>query len=129
MVRHSCASVPAESESSEGADRRLPPKTFLEPLPGATEPGEDKRRRQFFEFAGPLFSVAVSPVSSIVRVGATKELRGLPRDRSRLRIEKDLEFHWQLVEGPGALIGIHNHAVTFLAPEEPGLARVRVTVR
>jgi len=33
-----------------------------EPFPGATEPGEDKRR-QFFEFAGPLFSVAISPVS------------------------------------------------------------------
>lgn len=67
------------SESSAGADRRLPPNTLEEPLPGATEPGEDKRRRQFFEFAGPLFSVAVSPVSSIVRVGATKELRALPR--------------------------------------------------
>ena len=67
------------SESSAGADRRLPPNTLEEPLPGATEPGEDKRRRHFFEFAGPLFSVAVSPVSSIVRVGATKELRALPR--------------------------------------------------
>jgi hypothetical protein len=67
-----------------------------EPFPGATEPGEEKRR-PFFEFAGPLFSVAVSPVSSIVRVGATKELRALPRDRSRRRVEEDLKFHWQLV--------------------------------
>src|SRR5262249_16887230 len=104
------------------------PKALEEPFPGATEPGEDKRR-QFFEFAGPLFSVAISPVSSIVRVGATKELRALPRDRSRRRVEEDLEFHWQLVEGPGQLTGVHNQAVTFLAPEEPGLARVRVTVR
>ena len=99
-----------------------------ESLPGATEPAEDKRR-QFFEFAGPLFSVAISPVSSIVRVGATKELRALPRDRSRRRVEEDLEFNWQLVEGPGKLTGVHGQAVTFLAPEEPGLARVRVTVR
>ena len=125
MVRHSCASV---SNGSEDADRRLQPKALEEPFPGATEPGEDDRR-QFFEFAGPLFSVVVSPVSSIVRVGATKELRALPRDRSRRRVEEDLEFHWQLVEGPGKLTDVHDQAVTFLAPEEPGLARVRVTVR
>jgi hypothetical protein len=116
------------SNGSEDADRRLEPKALEEPFPGATEPGEEKRR-PFFEFAGPLFSVAVSPVSSIVRVGATKELRALPRDRSRRRVEEDLEFHWQLVEGPGELTGVHDQAVTFLAQEEPGLARVRVTVR
>ena len=87
--------------------------------------GREQRRRQFFEFAGPLFSVAVSPASSIVRVGATKELRALPRDRSRRRVEEDLQFHWQLVEGPGTLTDVHNQAVTFLAPEEPGLARVQ----
>jgi len=50
------------SNGSEDADRRLQPKALEEPFPGATEPGEDKRR-QFFEFAGPLFSVAISPVS------------------------------------------------------------------
>ena len=31
--------------------------------------------------------------------------------------------------GPGALAGMHNQAVTFLAPDEPGLTRVKVTVR
>jgi hypothetical protein len=115
-------------DSSEGIDQRPAPKALEEAFPGATEPGEDKRRA-FFEFAGPLFSVAVSPVSSIVQVGATKELRALPRDRSRRRVEEDLEFHWQLVEGPGTLTGVHDQAVRFLAPEEPGLAQVRVTVR
>jgi hypothetical protein len=114
--------------SNGSEDRRLEPEALEEPFPGATEPGEEKRR-PFFEFAGPLFSVAVSPVSSIVRVGSTKELRALPRDRSRRRVEEDLEFHWQLVEGPGELTGAHDQAVTFLAQEEPGLARVRVTVR
>ena len=116
------------SNGSEEADRRLEPKALEEPFPGATEPSEEKRR-QFFEFAGPLFSVAVSPVSGIVRVGTTKELRALPRDRSRRRVEEDLEFHWQLVEGPGKLTGVHDQAVTFLAPEEPGLARIQVMVR
>jgi hypothetical protein len=92
------------------------------------EPGEDKQR-QFFEFAGPLFSVAISPASAIVRVGDKKELRALPRDRSRRRVDQDLEFQWQITEGPGALSGVQNQAVMFLAPEEPGLARVTVTVR
>jgi len=115
---------------SEGAHLRLQRNQFEESFPGAAEPEpHEDNRRQFFEFAGPLFSVAVSPASSIVRIGDTKELRALPRDRSRRRVEEDLEFHWQLVEGRGTLTGVHDQAVTFLAPEEPGLARVQVTVR
>jgi hypothetical protein len=115
---------------SEGAHLRLQRNQFEESFPGAAEPEpHEDNRRQFFEFAGPLFSVAVSPASSIVRIGDTKELRALPRDRSRRRVEEDLEFHWQLVEGRGTLNGVHDQAVTFLAPEEPGLARVQVTVR
>src|SRR5262249_19311911 len=98
---------------------------------GAVEPalGGEERQRQFFEFAGPLFSVAVSPASTIVRVGDTKELRALPRDRSRRRVEQHLQFVWQIAEGPGTLEGTSNQAVRFIAPSEPGLARVIVTVR
>jgi hypothetical protein len=88
----------------------------------------DEPQRQFFEFAGPLFSVAVSPASAVVRVGDSREIRALPRDRSRRRVEEDLEFHWEIVEGQGALGGIQNQAATFQAPPEPGLTRLRVTV-
>ncbi len=99
-------------------------------VPGAREPERaEERQRQFFEFAGPLFSVTISPASSIVRVGDRKELRALPRDRSRRRVEADLDFHWQVAEGPGTLDGAHDQAVTFLAPDEPGLTRLRVVVR
>jgi hypothetical protein len=80
---------------------------------GAPEP-DPERQRQFFEFPGPLFSVAISPASSIVRVGSSKELSALPRDRSRRRVDEDLEFYWQIAEGFGVLTGIHNQAVTFL---------------
>ncbi|MBI2290679.1 MAG: hypothetical protein HYU73_10155 [Betaproteobacteria bacterium] len=75
-----------------------------ETMPGAPEPelGEE-RQRQFFEFAGPLFSVTISPASSIVRVGESRELRALPRDRSRRRVEQDLEFLWRIAEGAGAI--------------------------
>jgi hypothetical protein len=93
-----------------------------------SSPTADKQR-QFFEFAGPLFGVTISPASSIVRVGANKELRALPRDRSRRRVEQDLEFRWEILEGEGTLQGIHHQAATFKAGDEPGLARLKVTVR
>ncbi len=87
------------------------------------------KQRQFFEFAGPLFSVAISPASSVVRVAEQRLLRALPYDRSRRRVESDLTFIWEVVEGNGALDHRHDQAVKFLAPAEPGLARVRVSVR
>jgi hypothetical protein len=60
---------------------------------GVAEPAlSENRQRQFFEFPGPLFSVTVSPASTMVRVGEAKELRALPRDRSRRRVEHDLTF-------------------------------------
>ncbi len=95
----------------------------VQPEPGGAE------QRQFFEFPGPLFSVAISPASSMVRVGTTKELRALPRDRSRRRVEDDLQFDWQIIDGLGTLSHAHNQVATFLAAEEPGLTRIKVTVR
>jgi hypothetical protein len=97
---------------------------------GATESETGSvKQRQFFEFAGPLFSVAVSPASSVVRVGEQRSLRALPYDRSRRRVETDLTFEWEVVEGNGALDRRHDQAVNFLAPAEPGLVRVSVLVR
>jgi hypothetical protein len=102
---------------------------FDETLAGAPEPSADEaRQREFFEFAGPLFSVTVSPASSVVRVGETRELRALPRDRSRRRVEQGLAFEWRIAEGQGELTGARNQAVAFRAPAEPGLARITVTV-
>jgi hypothetical protein len=112
------------------ADQASQPGETEQPFPGLSEPARsEERQRQFFEFAGPLFSVAVLPASSLVQVGGQKELRALPRDRSRRRVEADLTFEWQLVEGPGSLSGVHDQVATFLAPAEPGLARIKLIVR
>ena len=86
------------------------------------------KQRQFFEFAGPLFTVAISPSSSVVRVGEQRTLRALPYDRSRRRVESDLTFTWEVIEGGGALEHRHDQVATFIAPAEPGLARVKVMV-
>jgi Histidine kinase-, DNA gyrase B-, and HSP90-like ATPase len=115
---------------SEDAEPQAATNGFGETSPEAGVPETTgDRQRQFFEFPGPLFSIAISPASMIVHVGAARELRALPRDRSRRRVEDDLEFAWQLVDGFGTLAHAHNQAVTYLAPDEPGLARVKVTVR
>jgi hypothetical protein len=99
-------------------------------MAGISEPESgDDRQRQFFEFAGPLFSVAVSPASSVIRVGTARALRALPRDRSRRRVERDLVFEWRILEGAGTLENIHDQVATFRASDEPGLARAQVTVR
>jgi hypothetical protein len=99
-------------------------------LPGAPEPAQGgPRQREFFEYAGPLFSVVVSPASSIARVGESRELRALPRDRAGRRVERDLAFAWRVAEGMGTLTGDKHQAAVFHAPDEPGVSRVEVQVR
>ena len=86
------------------------------------------KQRQFFEFAGPLFTVAISPASSVVRVGEQRTLRALPYDRSRRRVESNLTFAWEVIEGGGTLEQRHDQVATFIAPAEPGLVRVKAMV-
>ncbi|HEU4391468.1 MAG TPA: ATP-binding protein [Blastocatellia bacterium] len=108
---------------------RYAPRADSEVPVGVTEPERGNgRQRQFFEFAGSLFSVLVSPASSVVRVNEQRSLRALPYDRARRRVEENLSFRWEVVEGEGAIDRHRDQAANFIAPAEPGLARVRVTV-
>lgn len=96
---------------------------------GAAEPEHGTgRQRQFFEFAGSLYSVVISPASSVVRVSELKSLRALSYDRAHRRVEENLAFRWEVVEGEGAIDRQRDQTVNFIAPTEPGLSRVRVTV-
>jgi len=97
---------------------------------GGALPVEEAPRiqKQFFEFAGPLFSVRVSPQTSVVPVNQAKSYRAVARDRSRTIVDHDVTFHWQIVEGAGALDHEYAEIVTFTAPEQPGLTRIAVTV-
>ena len=52
----------------------------------------------------------------------------MPYDRARRRVEANLTFAWEVVEGNGALDRRHDQAVNFLASAEPGLVRVRIEV-
>ena len=98
-------------------------------LPGLPESGPmDSPQRQFFDYAGPLFSVVVSPAASTTPLNETRKFRALPRDRSRRRVVDDLQFGWQIPEGEGTLQWTTNQEVEYQAPAVPGLARLSVTV-
>jgi hypothetical protein len=87
-----------------------------------------RMQKQFFEYAGPLFSVRVAPQSSVVSVNQAKTYRAVARDRSRTNVEHDLTFQWRIVEGSGTLDHDHSEIVTFTAPDQPELSRIIVTV-
>ncbi len=98
-------------------------------LPGVSESKpSDSPQRQFFDYAGPLFSVVVSPAASTTPLNETRKFRALPRDRSRRRVIEDLTFTWELVGGEGTLDGVTNQEVEYRAPAMPGLARLKVSV-
>jgi hypothetical protein len=98
-------------------------------LPGVSEPKmSDSPQRQFFDYAGPLFSVVVSPAASTIPLNEARKFRALPRDRSRRRVIEDLTFSWELIDGEGTLDGVTNQEVGYRAPAVPGLARLKVTV-
>jgi hypothetical protein len=119
--------IHSRSQRPSGTNRDFDSDTGL--TVGAREPEiSNVKQRQFFEYPGPLFSVVVSPASTVVRVGEHRSLRALPYDRARRRVETDLTFKWEIIEGGGALDHSHDQAVSFLAPAEPGLVRVRINV-
>lgn len=84
-------------------------------------------QKQFFEHEGPLFSVRISPASSVVQVNAEKHFRAISRDKAKRPVEKNVVFSWRILEGEGTLSKIEGECVTFVAPETPGLTRIEVT--
>jgi len=75
-----------------------------------------------------LHSVVISPSVSTVAVNDHRAFRALPRDRSRRRVEEELSFAWEILEGSGTLSGTNDQQVSFHASSSPGLVRLSVTV-
>ena len=96
---------------------------------GVEEPQKEaSAQRQFFDYAGPLHSLLISPTTSTVAVKESRRFRALPRDRSRRRVEEDLTFAWAILEGGGTLSSTSDQEITFEAPDSPVLVRLSVTV-
>ena len=90
---------------------------------------EETGQKAFFEFAGPLFSVLISPKSSVVPVDKRKKYRVVCRDRSRRTVWDNLTYQWEIMDGEGQLEGDDRESAVFIAPPEPCLTSLRVTVR
>ncbi len=96
---------------------------------GLAEPASNApAQREFFDYAGPLFGVVVSPAAGTVPVNERRRFKALPRDRSRRRVTDDVMFAWEIVEGDGWIGPTADQEIEFAAPETPGLVRLRVTV-
>ena len=90
----------------------------------ALEP--DRPQTAFHQFAGPLHSVVISPASSVVRIGRSRNLRAVCRDRSGRTVEEGLAFAWSIAEGGGRFESPNTEIVRYFAPEEPALVRLTV---
>jgi Histidine kinase-, DNA gyrase B-, and HSP90-like ATPase len=115
---------PGGGEAGSAAAEQGPPGEL-----GVTEPALNPGvQRHFFDYAGPLFSVVISPAASTTLVNERRCFRALPRDRSRRRVEDALRFCWEVAEGGGSLSGTVDQEVEYVAPATPGLARLQVSV-
>jgi hypothetical protein len=120
----------ARQEGTGASPAGLPAGTdWQEELTGLPERrSSESAQRRFFDFAGPLFGVVVSPAASTTALGEARNFRALPRDRSRRRVTEELRFAWKITEGDGAVEGANDQEVRYFAPAVPGLARLAVTV-
>lgn len=117
-----------------GSDAGSSHEASKEDMPGVRFPseagadGEDGQKR-FFDCPGPLHKAIISPASCIVRVGETKRLHAIARDRAKRTTDYDLSFEWRIAEGSGSLSGVDSEYCEFVSGEEPGVSTVVLTVR
>ena len=115
------------AESSTGpALAPTEPSGDLEVRDGADADEAPASPSAFFETAGPLFSARISPASSVVKIGASRNLRAVCRDRSGRQVDEGVVFAWTLAEGGGAIDDPHAEIASFRAPEEPGLVTLKL---
>jgi len=84
-------------------------------------------QKQFFEFAGPLFSVRIIPQSCVIPVGETRTFRAMPRDRNKKPVEENLSFLWEVLDGEGILEASGSEIAAFNAAQNPGLTKIKVS--
>jgi len=95
-------------------------------IPVDNESEDTPPQRQFFEYAGPLYSVRIAPAACTVAVGTSRKLQALARDASRRPIADGVDYAWSVIDGEGRLIDAATRYVTYMAPGEPCLVRVGV---
>jgi len=93
---------------------------------GVMPPVTPQGQMRFFEHAGPLSSVRISPTSSVVRVGEERKLRAIARDGAGRTIDRPVSCEWSVLTGGIAIEDRLQNPVTIRAGSEPSLARLAV---
>ncbi|MEX2091143.1 MAG: ATP-binding protein [Pirellulales bacterium] len=104
----------------------LPVTADGEPQAQSAPPGEENLQREFFEFAGPLFSVRIAPATCTMPVKTARSFRAMARDRGGRQIEQNVVCEWSIVEGIAQLANAAGEIVTLTAPDEPQLIRLAI---
>lgn len=94
---------------------------------GHDDDAPKKPQKELFEYIGPLASVRISPASSVVRITESRTFRALARDKQRRQVDREVLYHWRIIEGDGKLTDSETELVTFTASEEPGLVKLGIT--
>ncbi len=104
-------------------------------VPGSLVEGRDSNlsveaseKQKFFDYPGPLYRAIISPATCVVKVKEEKTFRCIPRDKKRRVVDENIHIKWEIKEGEGVLSKNEGEIVTYLAPDEPGLAILRATV-
>ncbi len=87
------------------------------------------RQKAFFEHAGPLHSVRISPATSVVPVHETRSFRVIPRDRAGRQVEDGLSYFWEVVEGNAVPENNDGEIVSVTMTDVPELVKLHVLVK
>lgn len=87
---------------------------------------KEDAQKSFFDYAGPLHKLMVSPASSVIGVGERKKLKAVARDRSGRVVDTGVGFAWSVLEGGGGIEGVDSAYSEYVAPEEPCVATVEL---
>lgn len=120
---------PGQSGAAEGSGEASPPgpedTTFGEYMPEPLDRPEELQK-SFFQYAGPLHKLLISPASSVIGVGESRKLRAVARDRSGRTVDSDVRFEWRIFEGAGSLEGTDSAYAEYTAPEEPCIVTIEL---
>ncbi len=112
-----------------GGHRRgmpLPVPARCEPQAQSTAPDNEAMQREFFDYAGPLFSVRISPATCAMPVKTTRSFRAIARDRGGRQIEQNVTYEWSIGEGAAELENQNSEIVKLTVPDEPHLVRLQI---
>ena len=83
--------------------------------------GEEQKKKEFFDFAGPLYSAVISPSSAVMSVESSKPFQIKARDRKKISIEDGIKVSWELNHNLGKLSANSGDIVEYTSPREPGV--------